>query len=1609
MNARKVRGTPRNRSGAGQTVGTRVRALLMTVALVLSNALGTLFPIVALADPSFDPITVSEVSEDEFEAQGYSWSINFSDVDEGSVTGFVRTDDISRYISTPNALHEQYAGSKGYYAPIDASTPKGSFSLRYTGGSYGEDEVDAVVTLTDWTFVEPLEGWDRWPYRGNWETFQTGVFMIDDYKTPADEGRDFENFNFYTVGLDDLEIEVKFVFAGTDTPIPLKGHITTTDLDRGQSFSFGGSATEGRITSSNDRLGLNDDKTAIVSDEGALSETDPEQYRLGLCEAYFDSTSDNAAGHLQPLRIWFGTSWRVGEAESIFSLSSEFLTLPDPNEPPEPGEEPVKSVDRTEGVSVGDEVTYTIDFKEHEQGVNCRVGYHYTALDIVDVLPAEMRYVDGSGYLVGPDGSRLDGAGRVVYEGDNENPTENTVRFEFDRDFLPTMAMSGERYQFVFRATLTEYPANGNLYVRNTSYALINGTGKVPSNTVQTDLLQPVFSVDKVADGYEWEVGDVVSYTVTYRQTVRNAQSRDTVVSDNLPEYLELLGDTVRASGVKDLPAVEVNGNEWSLHFDKFNYGDELVVSYQARVRQSGNGREIVNNAGIHANNAMDADDPEEIYANTANVEVTKDVDRFEGYVGASDQDPGFFEYTVHVTNAQEGTVANGVTVTDDTLPEGMRLGRNADGSLMVLSLRENGSDVAMSWVGDRAEGVLSPIQYRIADDDHTHDQYEAVTPAWSIEPSGTGWKMSVDHLAHGTDLELVFRAYPEDGVSGWEIENRVTAEAANSQPDDDMADVWVNQPHLTVEKEASNDTFTVNDVITYHVRVTNSTPGTLGRDLVISDLARTQGVELLRDSIRAYDSRGEDITESCTVTYRHAPQGGETFILETNRDLVCAETSRPVWADGALASAEGRNPLGVDVGSARAGTASCETEITVEYRVQVQDSELAGKTVENTAHAETSEPNTATTDDEVVDVKGPRLDVEKDSDRDVYQEGETGRYTVVVSQTREDCEARGVVVTDRMDEAGVGSIVEGSVVVTGPDGAPREAQPEYVRAEDGSIVGFTLATGIDLVDEQQLAVSYDVSMLAAGTSLHNVAQASAEGSLDGTDDNTVEVVAPRSTVEFDKTVDRDVVRMGEWATYTLTASVADNPARNVVISDKSLPEAMPVDLRGVKLEVNGAAVDDFELDVEGNGFAARLGDLEPGDVATITYRAQARDEGLMGTSVVNTAELTADTLDGALRDDAHVTVPADAPEVTLTKVASVDTVAVGEPVAYTVEASVPADGEGARNVVVGDASLPGSMPIDMSSIRAWLNDREIRPVNADIAGNTFSVAFGDLRPGETVRITYDATPQDEALAGSEVENVATLTSESLDEPLSARETVRVAGDDPGTDPGEDPGEDPGTDPGEDPGTKPGTDPGEDPGDEKDETTLSKSADRDEVAVGDEVAYTVTIRAAEGLEDATLSDTGLPDGVRIAGDSLRVSVNGEEREGLSPIVDGTSITLELGALDAGDEVTLSYRASVTGESLAGETLVNMALLESASLDEPLDATATVDVVAAGEPDRQTTGGAGETTGGGGAWAFPNTGQSSAGLSLIVFGLGVAAVAAVLRIRQSASGRRRTRR
>lgn len=1039
------------------------------------------------------------------------------------------------------------------------------------------------------------------------------------------------------MGLANIRVDVSWVYAGTNTPIELKGHMTCMDLDVSQSFGFGGSVTQARVVSNNDHLSITDDQTRVQSENTALDDQykrNPEEYRMGLVGAYYDTTAE---GKLKtPTELYFGASWRgLGTTcVSFFAMTSEFLTLPNPEDDiPENPPAPVKSADKTSGVSLGDQVIYTIDFTAHEQGVNCRGGYRYTNLDIIDVLPDEMRYVDGSGYLTDESGARIENAGRVIYEGDNENPVENTVRFEFYPDYLQTMKMEGEHYFFIFKAELTEYPKSGkrldgHLFVRNSSYALINQSGKLPSNNVDTLLVEPVLSVDKTADKYEYQVDDTITYTVVYKQTAKNAQAREAIISDNLPEGLELIADSVKATGLKDLPDPDINENKWSYSFDKFNYGDTITVTYQARATSHGNGQEIVNNASIHANNAADQDDPAEVWINSAALDITKEVDRYEGYVGSSDIDPGFFEYTVTLKNAKRGTIANDVVISDDSLPKEMPVGRNNDGALRVEVKVDDGSDNTMTWVGDRAEGSFADVAYPIGDDDTVHNQTAPQPVTWNLDPSGTGWKLSFDHLNDTTTVTVTYRAYPQDAASGWEVENKAIAQADNSSKDEDTALIWINQPHLAVDKEANLESFSVGDHIVYHVTVTNETPGTLGRDLVISDLAHTEGVELIRGSIRVYDSRNEDITDECTISSKH---GQETFIVQTHRDIINKSDSRSLWKEGELQNAKGRNPLDGDG----------ETSITVEYQVAISDAELAGKAIDNTALAVTDEPNTQTTDDEVVNVDGARLIVEKSSDKPTYHVGDVAEYTLVIRQTREAGIARKVVIHDAFDQVDLASIVEGSIVVTGPDGNAVDVEPEFIVQKDERITGFEIPTGIDLEDEQAITVSYQVNMEAPAQMLDNKVRAQAEGSLEGVDQHSVEILEAKPQASISKTVQNENLALNETARYTVKATLSSAKADNAVISDTSLPKTTPIDFDSITVTKNGTLLED-EVKHADNGFSIACGSLAAGDEIAISYNATPSDPSLNGASIVNVATLDFDGLDEPLADDAVIHIEDD-------------------------------------------------------------------------------------------------------------------------------------------------------------------------------------------------------------------------------------------------------------------------------------------------------------------------------------------------------------------------------
>lgn len=1518
------RGCLRKRARVGSRFGRLALALLLAVGTVPACAIA----LPGVASAASGSAAIEYISEDAFTPEGFNWSINFTGVSVAK--GFTRESNIAQFY--PRGYDDLITpGDSGFAARIGRQTQKGSFALRYTGATYKGDKVDAVVTLADWNYVEPImsngkTGWNEYYERDSYDTFQPGVFVNEGYQRT---GSLVENFNFYTVGLTDLVVTVEFFYAGTNDPYEIKGHATCIDLDVGQKFGFGGATTLAQVVAENDFLSIDNDKRLVASPNypcggvedvnGAISAdpTDP-LYKLGLVGAYFDTTGSRRG---TPCELTFVTSWTGVDstAQSFFAMTNEFLTVPNPKDDiTDIGKLKVrKTADKTEGASLGDVVTYTIDVPVHERGVSCRNGYSYTDFEIVDVLPGEMRYVEGSGYLTDAEGLRIEGAGEVVYEGHgNAASTENTVKFEFSRDYLSrSMRMQGEHYRFVFKAVLTEYPADGALSVFNSAYARVNNTGSYPSNTVETKLVVPKWNVDKTADAYEYEVGDVITFTSAFSQTEKNAQCRETVLSDNLPEGMQLIPETISARGIKNLPDPSINENRWSYSLDKFNYGDTLTVTYQAIALQAGNGVEQVNLSAAHANNCMDENDPAEIWTNTAKLDVQKSVDYYEHYVGASDVDTGVVEYTIVVENTKEGTVANNVRISDASLPQGLKIGRTNAGDLML--------DV---------QGVPSAIAYPIAGSDRAHEETEQRDVTCEVAPDGPGFSAVINHLPAQVPVTFTYRCYPEDSVAGWEIENTATVTADNALPEDDKAIIWVNQPSLSVEKSASLSSYTVGDFVTYHIKVTNETPGTLGRNLVISDLLRTEGVELQRDSIKVWDSNGNDITDSCTINLnRNKP----TFIVETNRDLVNSSNTRTLWSFGEK-EAPGANPVG----------APGENAVYVDYTVAIADAALAGKTVDNTALAVVDEPNTKTTDDESVAVKGAKLRLGKSSDKATYEVGDTACYELLVTQTREDATAHNVVVSDSFEDARLASIDRDSIRVTDSEGD--EVTPEgiaFEEDENGCAFGFSLETGLDLADEETITISYRASMNEESDQVRNRAQTSADDAAGDSALHDVAVTGKRAAATIEKEASTDTAHVGDVVTYTVTASITEGTARDVVVSDRSLPDGVRLDRNSIIVTANGRTVDDATLRISENGFAVDLGALAQNDRIVATFTATIEDEALAGTTVVNNAVLSSPDLEDDLMARAVVAVESSPgkPEATadIAKTAALESASEGNAIPYSISIDV---GEASLSeAYLEDGGIPDGVSIDYETFVLTVNDEAVPASFTDKGARSFTLELGDVPAKSRIHVEYEATVEDASLAGSKVENTARLHSQSLaDSPFAKAEVVLA--------------------------DKPPV---------KTDAVVIKTVDREKAALGDTLSFEIKAQAVGGeVADVRISDTKMPDGAPIDFESIAVSIDGARID--APIEsDGNAFAVEIGTLAKGSTATVSFCASIEDEALAGTKFSNRATLSSPSLDDERIAHAVVTI--AGEKDAVAPGSS--QTGSKAKGTLGKTGDAIAGVAM----------------------------
>lgn len=683
---------------------------------------------------------------------------------------------------------------------------------------------------------------------------------------------------------------------------------------------------------------------------------------------------------------------------------------------------------------------------------------------------------------------------------------------------------------------------------------------------------------------------------------------------------------------------------------------------------------------------------------------ITKDVNRYEHQVGEK------AHYTVKVRNSNPNADTAYFIIRDTTLPDTM----------------------AFDFSSVKVSGISAEN--------------------YTIEQSGNGWilKSKGDYaLPYGTTITVEYDATALTAGNGTCVDNTATTVAAGIPEMKDDAHVYINSPKVDVVKKAPQTKYKVGDTVGYKVTITNRNPGTFMRDIVLKDLVKTKGLEIKEGSVAVLVGN-KNVTSDLDVTYE---DDGTGFTVKTpfnlkNSDIPCIGISpykdMNHWTD----------------------------KIVVTYDATITEEAALESDLENVFSAP-STPNTngdvikddplipsgGGEDNEDVKLKAPALEITKKSDKQTYKVGETGKYTLVVKQTKENLTAKNVVITDEFVQT---------------EGMAYDADSIAVKLNKGDITKdckikvdgnkFRIETGKNITDEDKIEVTYNVSFSKAGE-YTNTAISTSDNTNEDRSNNVVEVTNATPELSINKTSDKTEYAVGNTGIYTLTIkqTKADATAKNVTVKDQFVQEdGITIDAESMKVSLNGTDITkDCKIVTNQNNFTIETGkDLSSKDELLVSYNVTYTKEG----TYKNTATTQADNADP--KDDNNSVTVVDQ-DVTMTKDADKKEYKVGDMVKYNVSVSLKKENSVSKDVVIND-TIPEGLALQSESVK--VNGITDYTINTD--GNKLEVKIPELKYGEKVEVNYQAKVLKSAL-GKTLVNKATVNGSGI-HPGQAEVSVKV-------------------------------------------------------------------------------------------------------------------------------------------------------------------------------------------------------------------------------------------
>lgn len=640
---------------------------------------------------------------------------------------------------------------------------------------------------------------------------------------------------------------------------------------------------------------------------------------------------------------------------------------------------------------------------------------------------------------------------------------------------------------------------------------------------------------------------------------------------------------------------VEKKGNGFIVKDSLMAGGASLKISYNANALENDkvdvNGSEIRNEATATASNLAKVDGKvptikadTTVYINSPRLKIEKKADSGDYEVGDN------VSYTINVVNTHKGTIARNLVYTDELKTKGVQIltGTIALYDTEGYELREGGTlagEVDYKKQAKTDGFTLTTRKHLVVDGNY--DKYDL---AQGKNPEAqNAWNPSYVNTKKETLMSIKYDMKITDkALAGKDILNVATAVSDEALKVTTDETVKPKGPEPTPEKSVDRTNPAVGEDVTFTLRFTNNNAGTVAKDVKIKDFMNESNMVKIREDSLKVTLDNKDITKECKITYNDSKDG---FEIETGKDLAQSQAIVVSYKAEVLLTAAGKdlvNTTGVN----------CTNNPEWKY-----------------AEAPFS-PEDPT----------PELKIEKKSDKTNYSVGDTGHYTVKVTQTADNATARNVVIEDAFDNK---KAILDTKTIKLTDSKGKDITKEVTI--EGTQSGHKIETGKNLAQNEFFTVTYDVlftDQTLGGEEVTNVAKTHADNVPEKTTTVTVKIEKPE--LEVTKTSDKKVYSFEDTAHYTVkTEEVKENAtAYNVVIDDQLQVSGAKVLAETIKISDKDGKdfTDKCEIECKGTGYTIKTKrDLTKGETFTVNYDVIFEDRSLIDNYVPNVVKVTAD------------------------------------------------------------------------------------------------------------------------------------------------------------------------------------------------------------------------------------------------------------------------------------------------------------------------------------------------------------------------------------------------